>query len=217
MEMVDTPTSVSDSRPALGFALLVALICLWSGAKAIRFDTLDPDCFWHLRVADALVARGWPGPIHDELAYGSDHALWTPYSWLGELAMRFVWNLGGYRAAVLTQAIMQATFIAFIALACVEAARTATGKPRYLASVLATAAGAIFSLAYLSFRPVTIALLILAIVAWLLLRDRRLKQRSRAVWLVPILVAIAINVHFFALLVPAWLIALVVDGIDLHL
>src|SRR5438270_7919833 len=105
-------------RPWPGLILAVCLIALVAGGKAVLFDTLDPDCFWHLRVAEQLRADG----IHmlfDDLSFGSMHEPWTPYSWLAELAMKAIWDVAGWRGAVAAQAILQAAIVAFLALACV--------------------------------------------------------------------------------------------------
>jgi len=201
----------------LGFALLLGLLALAAGGKAILADTLDPDCFWHLRVADQIAQVGWPRPLVDDLSFESSKRPWTPYSWLAELGMKRLWDAGGYRAAVVVQALMQAAFIVMLGLGAVEASRAIAGTPRYLASCLAAAAGGLLSLAYLSFRPVTADLVLMSIIAWLLLRDRRMNQNSLAVWLVPLLTLFAANVHFIALLVPLWTGALLVgDAIELR-
>jgi hypothetical protein len=211
---MDAPITLKPApNPRLGFALLVALIAMVAVGKAVLADTLDPDCFWHLRVGQEIAQAGWPRPLVDDLSFASTRQPWTPYSWLAELAMKRLWDFGGYRAAVATQAPMEGGFIVLLALAALEASESATGRPRYLASALAAAAGAILSLAYLSFRPVTAALLILALIAWLLLRDRRMEQKSRAVWLAPPLTALLVNIHFFALLVPLWTGALLVGDL----
>jgi len=199
--------------PRPGFALLVGLIALVAVGKAILADTLDPDCFWHLRVGQEIAQMGWPRPLVDDLSFASTRQPWTPYSWLAELAMKRLWDQGGYRAAVAAQAAMEAGFIVLLALAALEASESATGRPRYLASALGAAGGAVLSLAYLSFRPVTAAIFMLALIAWLLLRDRRMEQKSRAVWLIPPLVAVLVNVHFFAFLVPLWTGALMVGDV----
>ncbi|MGA3067036.1 MAG: hypothetical protein ABSF29_09335 [Tepidisphaeraceae bacterium] len=203
------------SRAWVGFLVLAGLVALLAAGKAILADTLDPDCFWHLRVADEIGRQGWPRPLVDDLSFESSKEPWTPYSWLAELGMKKLWDVGGYRAAVVAQAGMEWGFLFLLALAGVEASRAVAGEPRLIASALAAVVGGILSLAYLSFRPVTVALLLLAIIGWLLLRDRRLGGRSKAVWLTPILTALAINVHFFALLAPLWAGALVVgDAIE---
>ena len=224
--MLPTPRSSPDPRTPLtsakekvgGFWLLVALIAGIGVAKAVLADTMDPDAFWHLRVADALLAAhrtaggsliggshtgnplGGIGPIVDTLAYGSVKTPWTPYSWLAELFMRGVWQLGGYRLAVAATAACSGGIILLLAMACREmtgsrgavsaqadefdapgvqsasdaqpssASFTPSGD---LTAALLTAAGAYLSLAYISFRPVTFALLLLAAIGWLIARDRR--------------------------------------------
>ncbi len=201
--------------PFVGFLAISALIALVGAGKAILADTLDPDCFWHLRVADELARQTWPGPLVDDLSFSSIRTPWTPYSWLAELAMKKLWDIGGYRAAVITQAVMQWTFLMMIALAALEATELITGRRKYLASAIAPFAAGILSLAYLSFRPVDMAMVLLAIIVWLLLRDRRLNQQSRAVWLAPLITALIANLHFYSLLVPLWTGALLVgDAIE---
>ncbi len=207
--------TISPARgPRLGFSLLLALLAVVAAGKVILGDTLDPDCFWHLRVGGELAgqisASGWPHPLVDDLSFASIRAPWTPYSWLAELAMKRLWDLGGFRAAVAAAAIMESAFIVLLGLGAVEFSRRVHGQSRYLASALAAAVGGVLSLAYLSFRPVTAALAGLALVAWLLLRDRRKNQNSKAVWLVPPITAVLTNIHFFAMFIPLWIAALLI-------
>src|SRR2546429_4797913 len=95
----------SAHRPAIGFGLILGLLALVAGGKAILYDTLDPDCFWHLKVAEQLGHEGI-GPVTDHLAYASSREPWTPYSWLAELGMKWVWDCGGDRAAVFVLAVV---------------------------------------------------------------------------------------------------------------
>jgi len=209
------PRTIPSPSPRLGFGLLLALLALVAAGKVILADTLDPDCFWHLRVADEIARQSWPHPLIDDLSFASIRQPWTPYSWLAELGMKWLWDAGGFRAAVAVQAAMESAFILLLGLAALELSRRVHGQARYLASALAAAMGGILSLAYLSFRPVTAALTLLALIAWLLLRDRRMNQRSKAVWLVPPITAVLTNLHFFAFFVPLWTAALLIgDAMD---
>ncbi len=196
-----------NHRAPAGFYFLLALLALCAGGKAILYDTLDPDCFWHLRVADQLRHDGI-GPIVDHLSFASSPKPWTPYSWLAELGMKSVWDAGGYRLAVAVQAVMQAAFVVLLAGCCLES----QGTPNYLAAILATAAGTFLTLAYLSFRPVTAVLVLLAACTWLIRRDRRLDERSTSVWLVVPLTALMTNIHLFAFFVPAALLAMTIGA-----
>src|SRR5438046_1064340 len=100
----------APAKPRLGFILLITLAALCAGGKAILHDGIDPDCFWHLRVAGQLQRDGI-GPLVDDIAWASSKQPWTPYSWLAELAMKAVWDFGDYRAAVVVQAIMEVAVI----------------------------------------------------------------------------------------------------------
>ena len=209
-------------RVALGMALLVGVVSVAAAGKAVLYDTLDPDCFLHLLAADQLLTDGI-GLLVDHQSFASVPRPWPPYSWLAELGMKLVWDHGGYRGAILTHALTSAALMALIAGACVakaprlpqdddlrssydadEDARPATTPPPVsrLSAVLATAAAAFLCLPYLSFRPVAMALVLLALCYLLLLRDRRLGERSRAVWLVVPVTALTVNVHLFAVASP---------------
>jgi hypothetical protein len=200
----------ASSRRNDGFILITMLLALAAAAKTILYDTLDPDLFWHLRVGSELARRGFPRPLVDDLSFASIRTPWTPYSWLADLAMTRLWNLGGYRAAIAALAIMTGLLVIFIALHALELTIIQFGKPRFLAASVATFAGAFLSLPYLSFRPVTAALVLLAAAAWLLQRDRRLCTQSRAVWLVIPITVLLINIHLYAVFVPAAVLALLI-------
>jgi hypothetical protein len=212
--MLDRPADAPPARPIAGFVLLIALAALCAGGKAILHDTMDPDCFWHLRVADQLHRDGI-GPIVDDIAFASSKRPWTPYSWLAELAMKALWDFGDYRAAVLTQAVMQSAMIVFMAMACVEMQRQpqAGGEPRYFSAALATFTGGLLTLAFLSFRPVTAVFVLLWACTWLVLRDRRMGERSRALWLLVPITALATNIHLFAFFIPAVMLAMLIGAV----
>ena len=210
------PTSPDDRKPFSGFLLIIGLIVLAAGAKPILYDTLDPDCFWHLRVGEQLTRDGI-GPLRDSLSFSSMTERWTPYSWLAELGMAKLWAIGGFRAAILSTSLLVAGIMGLIALACREsihgslddgAADAIVQGRKWLATALATGFAVFLSLPYLSFRPVTAEIFLLALCLWLILRDRRLAERSRAVWLTPLIAAVAVNLHLFAVLLPIWFAAL---------
>jgi hypothetical protein len=216
--MTRVDSRYSNLQPGVGFALLVGLVVLVAAGKPILFDTLDPDCFWHLRVAEQLRVDGI-GPLVDRLSFASMQRPWTPYSWLAELSMDWIWKTGGWRAALIAQSLMQAAFIVFIAMACrarpnsmrlrpANKFTTDSAVPGALESALVTAASAILSLAYLSFRPATAALALLAMCGWLIVRDRRSGERTAAVWIIVPVTALMINLHLYAILVPVWIGAL---------
>jgi hypothetical protein len=192
----------------IGFGLLMACLAFMAIGKSVFYDTLDPDLFWHLCVADRVAASGWPQPLVDDLSFSSLRHPWTPYSWLGELGMKFTWDRGGYRAALAIQSAMEAGIILFIGLAALEASAAAHQQPRRLTAALAAFVGAFLALPYLSFRPVTFTFLLLAMSSWLLTRDRRMGESSKTVWLLVPATILLTNVHLFAAMVPASVSAL---------
>jgi hypothetical protein len=216
-----SPRFPENRKPFTGFLLIIGLIVLAAGSKTILYDTLDPDCFWHLRVGEQL-ARDGVRPLRDSLSFASIREPWTPYSWLAELAMSKLWAIGGFRAAILSAAMLIAGTMIFVALSCREAIRASLDdgpadavldSQRFLATALATAFAAFLSLPYLSFRPVAAAIFLLSICAWLIFRDRRLNERSRSIWLVIPSTVLLVNLHLFAVLVPMWFAALFAGAI----
>ncbi len=201
----------SAAREVSGFLLLVAIIMLFAAGKAVLHDTMDPDFFWHMRVAEQLHNEGIH-PLVDQISFASVKTPWTPYSWLAELGMKWLWDHTGLRGAIATQALLEAGLVLLVAMCAIQQPDSRPGMDRadlpLLSAVLATAFAMFLAMPFLSFRPVMIAIDLMAVCSWLLLRDRRIGQRSRAVWLVPVLTALVINVHIFAVFVPIWVGAL---------
>lgn len=253
------PLSQTASPKALrelsGFVAMIAMIVVFAGGKAVLHDTMDPDFFWHMRVAEQLQHDG-VRPIVDQLSFASQKTPWTPYSWLAELGMKWLWDHAGLRGAIMVQATLQAIFILLVAACATQLQRRRglaqldegkqgiesedrhspehlpthrkSGPASHRASrgasldeetvaplmsiVLATALAAFLSLPYLSFRPVLAAIDLLALCALLLLRDRRLGERTRLMWVLPAFAALLINLHIFAVFLPLWVAALAVGA-----
>ena len=217
-----------------GFWLLITLLSLVAAGKVIQADSMDPDAFWHLRVADQLAGDGIR-PLVDSISFASLKTPWTPYSWLAELFMRAVWNLGGFQLATLITALCSAMIVLVTASSppplegggggrgpgrtfddqgLIESDSTleplpltprSRGGGKELSITLLTANAAFFTLPFISFRPVTFALLIFAIIVALLSHDRA--APSKRTWLIVPLTALMTNMHLYALLVPILLLA----------
>jgi hypothetical protein len=230
-------TDIHEVRDPIrqGFLLLLGIVLMLIASKPALFDNADPDLFWHLRVAEQIEQDG-VGPLMDGLSFTSIREPWTPYSWLGELAMKWTWDVGAMPGVLVVQTVLLAAFFSLVARTGWELTAPSPGTPgegrgeglsddfgaraltltlsrstgrgdrRPLFSIaLATAFAAFGSFPYLSFRPAMFALVLLATCAWLFVRDRRLGEASRAVWLVPLLTALCVNVHLYAFFVPALL------------
>ena len=83
--------------PRVSFWLLISMIAAVGAGKAIISDSTDLDLFWHLRVAEQLHTDGI-GPLVDRISFSSIQTPWTPYSWLAELGMRWLWDTFGWRS-----------------------------------------------------------------------------------------------------------------------
>jgi hypothetical protein len=205
--------SLAQSRPVpTGYVFAIAILVLIAVAKPILMDTLDPDCFWHLRVGEQIAREG-ARPLIDHLSFASVREPWTPYSWLAELGMLALWNAGGWKAAIAANAAMNGAFVLLTAACCRELQRTRMSKTmaeEYVGAfntVIATATAILWSLAYLSFRPATMAIVLLALIAYLILRDRRIGEKTGAVWWVLSITVLLANIHLSVMLVPLWFAA----------
>jgi hypothetical protein len=211
--------SISAPRAARrdGALLLMVLIVLAAASKPVLYDTLDPDSFWHLRVADTI-ARVGVHPIVDDLSFNSIRTPWVPYSWLAELTMRAIWNTTGWRGTVAAQTMIVAAWTVLLLAASRELTRQADAassnpsRDSGLRCCIATVAGLYLSLPYLSFRPVTFAFVLIALVALLVMRDRR--RQTPLVWLAVVASGLCANVHLLAWTCFVWPMGLLID--DLH-
>src|SRR4051812_31808313 len=152
--------SPDTNRSQLGFWLLIALIALIAAERIVMVDSLDPDAFWHLRVADQL-ARDGIGPLVDDISYTSIRTPWTPYSWLAELGMRSIWSAAGLRGAVVTHIVLAITIVLIGALACRAATREKSN--RAISIAIAALVAALWTQPFVAFRPVSAAFVLLAI------------------------------------------------------
>jgi hypothetical protein len=75
------PLAIADNSPMnsarRGLLLLVALVLSVAGGIVVLSRTMDPDAFWHLRVAEQLQREGI-GPMVDQLSFASIKTPWTP-------------------------------------------------------------------------------------------------------------------------------------------
>lgn len=199
---VPVPT-VPRARPLL---VLIALVLLVAAGKSILGNSVDPDFFWHLRVAEQLERDGI-GPIVDSISFNSVRDPWTPYSWLAEIGMLCVWRTLGVFGVVFGEAVLAVLLVGFGALACREAVRMKHATGGELNILLGTIVIAMFSLAFVSFRPASMALVMLAATALFLLRDQRL-GRTKLIWLIVPLTVLLANIHLYVVVALMWLAAI---------
>jgi hypothetical protein len=193
---VDPASDRPASTPLFLFALgLIATALFFLGPQ-----TVDPDLFWHLRVAE-LVEAGGPRPLVDAFSYNSGPTPWIPYSWLAELGMlRAVEGLGA-AALFLLPLVCYLLTVLFIALAVARRAR-ATLKGAAIVTVFAA-----LLLPFIGLRPVTFAFPLCAFAVWAVTGMRKGGRRWTALMALVPITALCANVHLYFLFIPALLLA----------
>ncbi len=187
-------------------ALLVALaLCLVVHSRGSMLD--DPGLGWHLRNVDAMwTAGGWL--TADSFSGPRGGQPWRTNQWLGDLALRGGYWLGGLEGiAAVTIAVLLIIFRAMYAVL------RADGVGR-LAAVAWTAAAALGTAPAWMARPNVFSVLAIMLTAWLVDRFHRGRCSPRALlWLLPLMV-VWTNTHggFLAglvVLAVAWAVELV--------
>jgi hypothetical protein len=157
----------------------------------------DPDIWWHLRDAE------WQLGAHaflraDVFSYTVRGTPWMNHEWLAELPFYFGWRMLGATGLFLVElAALEAIFLGVFWLAYRR-----SRSP--MAALAVSSIGAL--LATVSFGPRTLLFGWLCLVAELLILER-FQRRANAVWLLPPLFAVWVNLH------GSWLIGMAVLGI----
>jgi hypothetical protein len=197
--------SLPSDRPASTPLFLLALGLVATSIFVLGPQTVDPDLFWHLRVAE-LVEAGGPRPLVDAFSYNSGPAPWIPYSWLAELGMRRAVDGLGAAALFLLPLVCYLVTVLFIALAVARRAR-ATLKGAAIVTVFAA-----LLLPFIGLRPATFAFPLCAFAVWAVTGMRRGGRRWAALMALVPITALCANIHLYFLFIPAVLFAWGVGG-----
>ena len=180
-----------EPRRVLVIVLFVALFTM--SAREIA----DPDFWWHLATGRYMVETR-SIPRHDVFSYTATTHKWITHEWLTQVGMIALYNLGGLPALLLvTSALITISFV-FVYLQC-------DARPHL--AVFAVLLGALASAVTWGARPQMLNMLLVALFMWLLGRYR--KGHNRALWLLPLLTALWVNLHsgfFLGLWVVAFFI-----------
>jgi len=160
-----------------------------------RAFVVDPDLWWHIRIGqDILATHQWP--TVDPYSYTVAGNPWIAYEWLGDVLIGGVARLGGlvgleFLLFALASAVM-------LALYAYSTLRSGNSKAGFVTSAV------LCSLAFASFnlRPQMVGYLFLILALLALERFRQGKQR--AIWFLPALFLLWINIH------GSWVIGLAV-------
>jgi hypothetical protein len=190
--------SLSWLRMILSFPAMLALL-LMTVASAMAWGSMaDPDIWWHLRNAEALL-KYHQFIRHDMYSFTAAGHPWINSEWLSEIPYYLAWRAWGLMGldALLT-VLVDLIFLGLLYLCYKESGN-------FKASVFACCFS-IF-LAVVSFGPRTI-LFGYAYLVVLLIILQRLRREGRApLWLIPLLFCLWANTH------GSWLVGFIVFSI----
>lgn len=173
--------ALAVGRPALAVAPFLGLVAL-----TFWFGQTDPDYWWHLRTGQLILETGQL-PRSDPFSFTAAGAPWVTHEWLTEVAFALVNGRFGYVGNVALCAALGAG-----ATSLVWATARARGLGDRAATLIALWAFAIM-LPLANVRPQLATMFLLAATALIL--TRALGGAPRALWLLPPLFLLWVNLH----------------------
>ena len=168
------------------FPAMLAVVLVGAFFVHLRSFTVDPDVWWHIKVGAMLLStHQWP--TADHYSFTARGTPWIAYQWLGELPLAAVeqaWGLRGILA--LNLALAAAILIALYVLATL---RCQNSK----AAMVACAMHLPFIYLVCSVRPQMLAFLFLVLT--LIILERFREGRTGALWWLPPLFLVWVNIH----------------------
>ena len=174
------PASVINLRLAVPLALLAIVFML----AVQQCASLDPDLWWHLQTGKDIVASR-SIPHVDPYSFTKAGAAWITHEWLSEVLMFGVYRLSGLGGLVFI-------FSAVITSAFLIVYRQCAMQP-YVAG-LAALLGAMSATPLFGIRPQMITLLLASVYIAVLRRFTR-SGEARALWWLPPLMILWVNLH----------------------
>jgi hypothetical protein len=162
--------------------LAVAILFVSLFAMATR-EAMDPDMWWHLATGRHILEQRTI-PREDIFSYTVPGRRWITHEWLTQVAMAGLHRLGGRPALMLASAAVVTVAFALVYLQC-------RGKP-YVA-VFAVLVAAVASAITWGPRPQMINILLMALFTALIERYRQ--NGGRAIWWLPLLTVVWVNMH----------------------
>jgi hypothetical protein len=207
-----TTTRISDAprgrsirkwRLTLG-QLWVALAVVVPAVIALQVPLHAGDSAYQVRTGEMMLRTGALLRT-DPFTFTLQGLPWTNQQWGAGILFALLYRAGGWELLAFVRTLLVASTFGLVYLACrASGARMSTAAWLTLASFV-VALGYLPGL--LSLRPQTFALVLFALLLWIVAARR---QHPRAVWIIPVLVAIWANLHAsfflaFLLLGLAWL------------
>jgi hypothetical protein len=182
------------SFPAMLGAFLVGRV-FYEG----RAFVVDPDVWWHIKNGQNILAtHHWP--TVDPYSFTVNGTPWLSYEWLGDVAIGFV---GRFGLQALDALLIVLASIIMLAVYYLAALRSGNSKASFVSALLLS----IFAFGNFTLRPQMLGFFLLLICLTLLERFRQ--GSSRALWFLPPLFLLWVNMH------GSWVIGLAVVVVTL--
>ncbi len=178
------PTARSRKIFSFSTVLIMSLVLLV--LLSVRKSMAEPDFWWHLRDAEALVTTGH-FPTVDTYTFTATGAHRVPQEWLAELAFYAAFRFAGLTGTfVLTLALSEAILLGVLYLAYLHSGDV---KNSFLLCILAVL------LATVSLGPRTLLFGWLLLLSLLIVLHRVRAGRRRLLWIIPPIFALWVNTH----------------------
>ena len=177
---------VIDLRSILSDPLIVPRLIIWSVVVGVLSITVaDPDLWGHVAFGRDII-NTFELPVNDPYSFTADRP-WVNHEWLSEVLMALAHQVAGPMGlSILKLTLLLTTFV------LVMKELKARGVPPINRDVIAI----VFLVGSLTLtrtvRPQTFSLLCAAI---LVMAIRRADERPRALWTIPVLMAVWANLH----------------------
>jgi hypothetical protein len=182
--MLGSPRPVSLSASRLQSWLLAGAAAALVLGVALR-ATADPDLWWHLRTGQLILERG-SIPKADPFSFTFPGAPWTNHEWLSEVVFALCFRIAGATGLTLLRVAIVAGTATMLAWLLLRRTRNA-----FLAALVLTAYLPLLS-RLLNVRAHAFTYLLTAVVFCVLEIGR---ERPRALWALPPLLALWANLH----------------------
>lgn len=143
----------------------------------------DPDLWWHLRTGE-LIAETRAIPRADPFSFTKNGAPWVEHEWLANLALYGLYRLAGLNGLILAGSVV-------ITLTFALVYRLSALRPHL--AVFTTVCAALASAFTWGPRPYMLTLLFAAVM--LVMLERARQGSTRALWWLPPLMIVWVNVH----------------------
>lgn len=203
--MTTPDTASTKEKYGQGFPLLILVLMLLMVFLVASRSPVDSDLFWHLQSGRVMAETGRPLTT-DVFSYTREGQIWVNHSWLGELALFGLYQMGGWTAISAWMGVMAVLAAVFLWL---QTSGNAFSKAAFIlfASVVCAPLW--------TPRPQFFSLVFLAFLTWLV--HRWMGRGGWTIWITLPLFVLWSNLHggyvLGILYLAAYAAGLILDGI----